>query len=247
MGHPTDTRSGASPRPSKLESLPGTTRRIRRADRSAAARQILRQAARLSDALHRGQPVTFSDRRNGRTVPVDLVGVDRIESVVVTLEELTLVASSRSTLSTAGIIDNDAQAPWTVSIWDLDIIARALEFPAQLTRYVAERRRLDPRAWFNDEQELWLAYLAHGFDFSRITQPVILLSGRVEALRRQLELGDSAPAIPLRASERRRLRRLQRDRPSGWLRDAEALIADMQRRERLSVPRIDARGQPPRR
>jgi hypothetical protein len=61
------------------------------------------------------------------------------------LEDLTLLASDAATLRAAGIIAPDAQPPWTVGVFDLEVICASVEYAAQLTLYVSQRRELDGR------------------------------------------------------------------------------------------------------
>ena len=221
----------------------GRKRELRQ-DLRALLGKAARQADRLVAALQDGDAVRLFERATGAPLDVGFAAADCVYPVIVTLEDLTVLTANPSLLRAADIIPSGVGAPWVVNIFDLEMIVAACEYPALLTRYIAERAELDPRVWFNDEAELWLAYLAHGLDFSRVVEPSVLLSGRKMFLNQQWAHGGRAPTMPLRRSEHRRLRALHRDRPPGWLADAEDIIAAVQARERLGhLPRIDGRGQ----
>ena len=206
-----------------------------RQDLGALLRKSSCQASRLAKAIRQREPVRFLDRRSSEPVQIDLRGVDRVEPVVVTLEDLSPFAADIASLRGSDLIAQDVDVPWVVNIFDLEVISASTEFAAQLTAYVSQRRRLDARVWFNGETDVWAAFLTESLDIAGNADPIVYVIGHGDPLRGWLP-NSPPPSLPmrLRASQHRRLRRFHRDREAGWLRKAETVIAEAQRGRRLT-------------
>ena len=205
----------------------------RRGNKGAAKRDLegllgksVRQASRLASAILASEAVTFLNRATGNPVTVDLDGVDRVEPVVVTLEDLTLIGANTRTLRAAGLLPENTALPWLINVFDLEVLAATAEFAAQVTAFVAARRALPERTLFNDEIDLWAAFVTGAL---HVEGDAPVIGGQRAALAVRCDPSKPPPQeMQMTGSQRRTLRALDRDRPAGWLRDAEALIAAIQ-------------------
>jgi hypothetical protein len=205
----------------------------RRGNKGAAKRDLdgllgksVRQASRLASAILTSEAVTFLNRATGNPVTVDLDGVERVEPVVVTLEDLTLIGANTRTLRAAGLLPENTALPWLINVFDLEVLAATAEFAAQVTAFVAARRTLPERTLFNDEIDLWTAFVTGAL---HVEGDDPLIGGQRAVLAGRYDPSKPPPhEMRMTGSQRRKLRALNRDRPAGWLRDAEALIAAIQ-------------------
>lgn len=94
---------------------------------------------------------------------LDLSGVREVHQIVVTLEDLSSIATETVELVRAGLLNVD-DLPWTVSVHDLRIIAELIERPAEFLLYL--RRRTEPMVTLLhhavDELDLFLEFFANG-------------------------------------------------------------------------------------
>ena len=193
------------------------------------------QTSRLRHALRDGQPVTFVSRDSGRAVEVDLDNVRRLHSVVVTLEDLSPIVMRPGRLIEADIIDAEATLPWCVNLFDLEVIAKSTQFPAQLTSYLDARARLDSRAEWPGEDDLWMTRLLARLNFDHIDREMFLVDGRTDLLAEQWMLGRPAPRAKLPKATKKALQRLSRERSAGWLRRTEELLDHAMKSRRPNV------------
>jgi hypothetical protein len=223
-----------------------------RAGRSRALRDSLsdilgratEQSGRLAAAIRRGEPPAFRDAVTEAPVAVDLIGVSRVEALVVTMEDLGWLATRHGALRELGLLPATGDPPWVVSAFDLDLICDMVGSPAELTHYLSLRRQLDHRIAVFDELELWLLYLDEGLDMSAVPGRYITLAGRVMLLDDVLLLGRGRlPKIKLRRQTRERISAAQSERSPGWLDYCELQIAEDQAGRvptYLQAPRSDA-------
>lgn len=195
------------------------------------------QASRLAKAIADREPVTFTDRATREIVDVD-VEVDRVRSIVVTLEDLSAIVMRPHLLEAAGIVEDAAALPWCVSHFDLEVIAQSTQFPAQLTSYIDARLKIDPRAEWAGEEDLWMTHLLDRLDFSHVADDIFMVDGRTDLLVEQWSHGQASPRVRLPKATKKALQRLSRERPKGWLRETERLLgkALAQRRARVVTP-----------
>jgi Holliday junction resolvase-like predicted endonuclease len=198
------------------------------------------QTSRLAEALRDQASVAFSDRTTGEPVDVELEGVGRLRRVVVTLEDLGPIVMRPSRLVEAAIVDDGATFPWCVSLFDLEVIAKSTQFPAQLTSYLDVRPRIDPRAEWPGEDDLWITHLLSRLSFDHVEAPLFMVDGRTDLLADQWTLGRPAPRSDLPKATKKALQRLSRERPPGWLRRTEDLFAEAQvhRRPKIVSPEL---------
>jgi hypothetical protein len=194
------------------------------------------QVGRLTAELRAGRTPAFYDRVTRKPVETGLAGIQRVEAVVVTLEDLGFVATQAVELREAGVL-GPGHPPWTVSLYDLQAIANSCAYAAQLTSYIGRRRAIDERVEFVDECDLWMLHLRETLDFSAVRGRVILVEGRSDDLNRAWMFGARMPTMTLDKSAKRRLREADRKRAPGFIAAGEQLIDDAQRGRR---PRVRA-------
>lgn len=116
------------------------------------------QSARLRERLHFDGGVRL---QGGEWL--DLSSVREVHQIVVTLEDLSAIATETAELVLAGLLGLD-DLPWTVSLHDLRVIAELVERPAEFILYL--RRRNEPKVTMlhhaNDELDLFLEFFANG-------------------------------------------------------------------------------------
>ena len=197
-----------------IEAKSGAVSEKARKGRTADARRDLesliakssRQAARLGDAIATGADIQFVDRSSGHQLRFALDGITRVEPVVVTLEDLTPIVANVASLRAADLIAQQIDVPWIVNIFDLDIIVGTVEFTAQLTTYVTQRRHLDARVLVNAETDLWAAFLTSSLSVRNNREPLVGVFGPGRRLHPRFP-HEPAPDMSMRltASQARRL------------------------------------------
>jgi hypothetical protein len=205
-----------------------------RRDLQALLGESSEQCGRLAAEVRAGQVPDFIDRTTQEPVPIPLQGVTRVEAVVVTLEALGFVGLLFPHLRAAGLF-GDGEPPWVVSLYDLGAVAACSAYTPQFTSYVRRRRTLDERVSFMDECDLWMLHLRETLDFSLVKGREVMVDGRSDDLNKVWMFGARWPTMKLDKSSKRRLRELDRKRPSGFVAAGEAVIAELQRGRRPNV------------
>ncbi len=116
------------------------------------------QSARLRERLDRDGGIRLQDGSW-----LDLTSVREVHQVLVTLEDLSSIATETVELVTAGLLSID-DVPWTVSVHDLRIIAELIERPAEFLLYLRRRTAPTVTSFHHavDELDLFLEFFAHG-------------------------------------------------------------------------------------
>ncbi|MTD43635.1 hypothetical protein GKE82_04775 [Conexibacter sp. W3-3-2] len=222
----------------KAGAMAGTSWRGRKADLSRDLQDLLgkssEQCARLAAELDGGLSPSFFDRNTNEPIAIPVAAATRVESVVVTLEGLGFVGLVFPKLREAGLL-GDGEPPWVVSLYDLGAVADNSTYAPQFTSFIRRRRTLDERVEFLDECDLWMMHLRETLDFSSIRGQAILVEGRSDPLHRTWMFGARPPTMKLDKAAKRRLRELDRKRPSGFLSAGEQVVAEAQRGRRPNV------------
>lgn len=192
------------------------------------------QADRLARAIRNGEDVAFFDK--GDRVRVDLSRVERVEPIIVMLEDLSGLRRHQEELVALELQSADEPPPWIVSAFSLEIICQTLEFPAQLTLYLDARRRLTARVIGSDEMDLWMIHLLSKLEFP--TDANALVWGDwTEDLDRFFMFGHGeVPRMPLSNRVRKQVETIDRKRSPGHVRETELLI-EADQATRLPKPR----------
>jgi hypothetical protein len=193
------------------------------------------QASRLRNAAEEHVELRFIDRATRTPISVDFEGVARVQTVVVTLEDLAPALARPDRLIAAGIVEGDVPLPWVVSLFDLQVIALSTEFPAQLTTYMTVRAQLDPRAEWPGEDDLWLTHLLANLSFKKVDTDRFMVDGRTDLLAKQWMEQRPAPRSDLPKATRKAMRRLSRKRPANWLRETEIMFSEAMRHRQPRV------------
>ncbi len=139
------------------EARAGSRTRLR-SDLRKLLTEAAKQSARLRERLDLDGGVRLQDGSW-----LDLSGVREVHQIVVTLEDLSSIATETVELVRAGLLSID-DLPWTVSVHDLRIIAELVERPAEFLLYL--RRRTEPMVTLLhhavDELDLFLEFFANG-------------------------------------------------------------------------------------
>lgn len=195
------------------------------------------QAERLRTAILGGEDVAFFDA-DGAEVDIPLAQVQRVEACVVTLEDFSWLVALRSELVESGLVAAEDEIPWIVSVFDFELVSRLIEFPAQLTLYLKDRRALPDRLTPGDEMNLWMMHLLAKLEFASDAGHVSLRGDWTEEIDRHYMFGHGElPRMPLARRTRSAVDRLDRERQPGHVRATEELIAADQA-TRLPQPAI---------
>jgi hypothetical protein len=182
------------------------------------------QAARLRTAIVAGARIEFFDA-DGGPLEVSLAHLERVEAVVVTLEDLSWLGTLRGELVEAGLVDAEHDVPWIVSVFDFELICRLIEFPAQLILYLDARRALPRQITTGDEMNLWMMHLLAKLEFPQDAGHVSLRGDWTEEIDRHYMFGHGPlPKMPLERRARSAVERLDRKREPGHVRATEELI-----------------------
>jgi hypothetical protein len=195
------------------------------------------QAVRLRSAILSGGGVSFVDER-GAAVEVPLGAVERVETAVITLEEFGWLLGLRAEMLAAGLVAAVDDIPWIVSVFDFELVCRLLEFPAQLTLYLKDRRALPDAMSGGDEMNVWMMHILNKLEFPAHAGRISLRGDWTEDIDRHFMFGHGTlPRMPLARRARREVERLNRERPHGHVLRTEELIARDQA-TRLPEPAI---------
>jgi hypothetical protein len=117
------------------------------------------QATRLRERITADRGIR---RRDGSWL--DLSQVREIHALVVTLEDLSGIATVTADLIDLGLLSTADPLPWTVSLHDLRVVSELVDLGAELLLYL--RRRTSPAVtrWFRatDELDFFLEFQEHG-------------------------------------------------------------------------------------
>jgi hypothetical protein len=183
------------------------------------------QAGRLRKAILEGAPITFVER-DGAPVEVPLAEVGRVEACIVTLEDFGWLVGLHREIVEAGIVVTPEDIPWIVSVFDFELVCRLIEFPAQLTLYLEDRRALPDQVSGGDEMNLWMVHQENKLKFPSDAGRVSLRGDWTEEIDRHFMFGyGDLPRMPLSRRTRQEVGRLDRERRVGHLRQTEALIS----------------------
>lgn len=94
---------------------------------------------------------------------VDLGHIREIHTIAVSLDDISAVLSATAELVNAGLLAPD-NIPWTVSLHDLEIIAKLIDRPAEFLLYLRRRLNSDATVKFRaaDELDLFLHFFSTG-------------------------------------------------------------------------------------
>lgn len=197
------------------------------------------QALRLVRAIRDREAIHFySD--GGDEIDVPLQSVTRAQAVIATVEDLSWLVTFRSQLAELGLLNAEDPMPWLATVFDLQIVAQMLEFPAQITLYLRDRLSLDSRVVEGDEMNLWMIHWLHCLRFEPEANRIMLRGDWTAEIDRYFMFGEGRlPKMPLDRAVRREVERLDRRRVAGHIAASEEVIAADQAR-RPPTPTVRA-------
>lgn len=129
-----------------------------------------RQALRAKEYVEGSETPAFRGP-NGTTHPIDMTKVRRVFMVVVTLEDLAAYTANLHHLFGTGLLSDDTDIPWAVSIYDIETLAELVDSPSVLVHFLARRLAKDAegKTLMTDEMDWIGSYIHTGLDFSAQT------------------------------------------------------------------------------
>jgi hypothetical protein len=125
--------------------------------------KLLGEAAEQANRLRERITVDRGLRRRDGSW-LDLSQVREIHSLVVTLEDLSGIATVTADLIDLGLLSTADPLPWTVSLHDLRVVSELVDLGAELLLYLRHRTSPVVTRWFRatDELDFFLEFLERG-------------------------------------------------------------------------------------
>jgi hypothetical protein len=118
------------------------------------------QASAAKQALEDGESMRLHDSK-GEALELGIEHAREIHPVVVTLDDLSLVAPNLWELEGSRLLPDGITAPWVVNLHELELICGLVEHPVQLVHFLRRRSRLNQLGGrvASDELDWWMLYL----------------------------------------------------------------------------------------
>lgn len=192
-------------------------------------RKAIEQGGRALDALSgdarltvKGRPITLGEP------------IREVHPIVVTLDDLSSVAPVIWQLQGTKYVPENSALPWVVTLHELDLVCRTIEWPAQFVHFLRRRARLNSyrRHIASDELDWWMHYLAAGLYFDddpdegpeRFTSMTDPLDAWVLYDQGERDTPAPKPSMNLDDATREYLDLICRERPPGWVAGACILL-----------------------
>ena len=199
--------------------------------------------------------------KNG--APIELPRVREVHPVVVTLDDLSSAAPVLWELQGTRVMPAGVTIPWLVTLHELDLVARTIEWPVQFIHFLRRRSRLNQLGYLaaSDELDWWMHYLLVGLYFeddetqgrTRLLSHTDPLDAWVLYDQGMRHTPAPKPAMQVDKHTRAFLDVVCDERPPGWVPGACMLLdADSKARKQLWKaidklrPRARQRGRPQR-
>jgi hypothetical protein len=118
------------------------------------------QASAAKQALETDDEIALHDSK-GKTVELGIDHAREIHPVVVTLDDLSVVAPNLWELEGSRLLPEGITAPWVINLHELELICGLVERPVQLVHFLRRRSRLNQLGGrvASDELDWWMLYL----------------------------------------------------------------------------------------
>jgi len=202
-----------------------------------------------------GDAVALTDER-GRPLRLSGAPVREVHPIVVTLDDLSVVAPTLNRMAGTRVLPAGLTVPWLVSLHQLDTICELVELPVQLVHFLRRRARLGQLGEREAIEELdyWMLYLSRNLYFEEepTTVPVryASLTDRLDAwalfAHGMRETPAPKPRQRFGEGVEALLAELDARRPEGWVAAACALLdaaPDARGRVAGQLPLLRARAQ----
>lgn len=129
-------------------------------------RKAAEQAASARAAVL-GGAVQLTRRSDHQAVTLDGERIREVHPIVVTLEDLSVVAPVLWQLAGTRLLPGGVETPWVVSLTELEVISDLIEYPAQLVHFLRRRARLNQIGGriASDELDWFMHYLSRNLYF----------------------------------------------------------------------------------
>jgi hypothetical protein len=189
------------------------------------------QATRAKNALAEGVAlqVDGEEMRLGEEIR-------EVHPIVVTLDDLSSVATVLWQLEGTRAMPAGITAPWLVTLYELELVCETVEHPASLIHFLRRRSRVNElgRFFAHDELDWWMHYLQYGLyfehdkddgpvRFASLTDP---LDAWVLHAHGERKTPAPKPKLALDGQTEQVLRLLAEERGDGWL-PASCLLLDV--------------------
>jgi hypothetical protein len=154
--------------------------------------------------------------------------IREVHPIVVTLDDLSAIAPVIWRLQGSSVMPADVTTPWIVTLHELELVCRTVEWPVQFVHFLRRRSRLNQIGHLSatDELDWWMLYLKQGLYFDAPTPP----DGPVRVLSRTdpldawvlfeeglRERSAPKPTMQLHDGPRAWLDLLCTERPKAWI------------------------------
>jgi hypothetical protein len=118
------------------------------------------QASAAKQALDAGGNA-YLHQANGQSLDLGIDHAREIHPVVVTLDDLSIVAPNLWELEGSRLLPEEVATPWVVNLYELELICGLVEHPTQLVHFLRRRSRLNQLGdrVASDELDWWMLYL----------------------------------------------------------------------------------------
>jgi hypothetical protein len=175
-----------------------------------------------------------SIRKDG--VPIELPTVREVHPIVVTLDDLSSAAPILWQFQGTRVMPEGVTIPWVVTLYELDLVASTVEWPAQFVHFLRRRSRVNQLGHLvaSDELDWWMHYLLIGlyFEDEDHEAPIRLLSHTdpldawVLYERGMRTTPAEKPSMRLDKTSREFLDLLCEERPPAWI-SAACMLLDI--------------------
>jgi hypothetical protein len=175
-----------------------------------------------------------SIRKDG--VTIELPTVREVHPIVVTLDDLSSAAPVLWQFQGTRVMPEGVTIPWVVTLYELDLVASSIEWPAQFMHFLRRRSRVNQLGHLvaSDELDWWMHYLLIGlyFEDEDHDEPIRLLSHTdpldawVLYERGMRTTPAEKPSMRLDKTSRAFLDLLCEERPPAWI-SAACMLLDI--------------------
>jgi hypothetical protein len=136
-------------------------------------KSVVKKASEQADLARRaltGQEQIELRDETGNTLAI--TGVREVQPIVVTLDDISSVAPVLWQLIGSKLLPAEAKPPWVVTVYELDLVARIVQWPMQLIHFLRRRARVNEIGGLHaaDELDWWMLYLNQGLYFEEDEQ-----------------------------------------------------------------------------
>jgi hypothetical protein len=177
------------------------------------------------------KPVIFKDNKN-HEIKIDYdPNIDDFILINVTFEPLLSLATGLKKLRSLGLFDKN-EYPWSINIFDLEILTNHIEFPGVFIHYIENRlKALDEDIFFGTDELIFFAhYLKTGNLFTPLAkngknfQSILLDNSYLLEFEEYYLLGNKAPTLKIEVMWKKIIKLLENPKIIGHTKIISALL-----------------------